>query len=376
MLTRRYLLNKNTSIFLRFFSSSSKFSEDSPPGLLKKARAKNEWKDCVRFDSQNYNWDYKEYDAYSSAFAYGLLEQGFKPGDKLLMWIDSESSAEIATAQMGALKSGVSLVTVDEKDDIHHVASALETSQAKGLLVSPHTKSSESLPRANQLLELAPELINARPGERVKFGQFPHLTNVIHTGHVTIRGTNKFKETMLYVKKSMTNLRIPGSESNSLAMECFKNGQRVASLTNHEFVESATNIWNKYLNGDNKLLPVFLTLSLQYPLGFASLLACIHGGRKAFIPSTYNLAKIAKSFNYQKSDIIICEDDLYNFAPPVHKYDEVKESTSNFKTALVGGSESAGRAEGTVFTNIAATHSNLREVKYSFDINIKNLYLQ
>jgi hypothetical protein len=39
-----------------------------------------------------------------------------------LLWVDSENSAEIATAQMGALKSGVSLVTVDEKDDINHVA--------------------------------------------------------------------------------------------------------------------------------------------------------------------------------------------------------------------------------------------------------------
>lgn len=276
-----------------------------------------------------------------------------------MLWVDSENSAEIATAQMGALKSGVSLVTVDEKDDINHVASALERSQARGLLVSPHTKSSENNQRANQLLDLVPELIRAKPGEKVKFDHFPHLTNVIHTGHVSIRGATKFKETMLYAKKSMTNLRIPGSESNSLAMECFSGGDRVASLTNHEFVKSAVEIWDRYLNGDNKLLPVFLTLSLQYPLGFASLLACVHGGRKAFVPSTYNLAKIAKSFNNQKSDVLICEDDLFNFVPPVHKYDEVKESTSTFKKAIVGGSGKEGRAEGTVFTNIAATHSNL-----------------
>jgi len=30
----------------------------------------------------------KEFDRYSSAFAFGLVESGFQPGDKLLLWVD------------------------------------------------------------------------------------------------------------------------------------------------------------------------------------------------------------------------------------------------------------------------------------------------
>lgn len=37
----------------------------------------------------------KEFDRYSSAFAYGLVESGFKVGDKLVLWIDQKNSAEI-----------------------------------------------------------------------------------------------------------------------------------------------------------------------------------------------------------------------------------------------------------------------------------------
>jgi len=222
-----------------------------------------------------------------------------------MLWVDSEFSAEIATAQVGALKAGVTLVTLDEKDNIDHVASALDKSEARGLLISPHTKTRDGHQRANLLLELMPELIDSLPGQRVKFDSFPNLKNVIHTGHVSIRGTTKFKENMLYTKKSLSTLRIPGSEGNSIAIECFKGGDRVAALTNHELATKAKEIWQNYLNGSDKTLPVFLTLSMQYPLGFATFLASVHGMRKVFVPATYNLAKIAKSFSHQKSDVLV-----------------------------------------------------------------------
>ena len=40
----------------------------------------------------------KEFDRYSSAFAYGLVESGYTPGDKLVIWMDQTNSAEILTA--------------------------------------------------------------------------------------------------------------------------------------------------------------------------------------------------------------------------------------------------------------------------------------
>jgi hypothetical protein len=358
MLSSKFLRPAKHIKYVRFFSTNSIYEENTVAGLIKEARRKNEWLDCVRFDGQNFNWSIKDFDVYTSAFAYGLVDQGYKPGDKLLLWLDQEHSAEIAVAQVGALKSGVTIVTVDERDEVHDVGTALEASGAQGLLLSPHTKADGKTQRANLLLELMPELVNAYPGQRVTFDNFPNLRNVIHTGHVTIRGTTKFKENMLYTRKAITNYRIPGAKASSAAMECYANGERVNSVSNQDLLNKARDIWKNHLDGEDKNLPVFLTLSLQYPLGFASFLASVMNGRKVFVPSTYNVAKIAKSFNYQKSDILVCEEDIFGFEPPAEKYDEIKHNISHFKKVLVGGSGKA-KGESHIFSGVDTTHSNL-----------------
>jgi acyl-CoA synthetase (AMP-forming)/AMP-acid ligase II len=94
-----------------------KFPTDTSAGMYKIAVASNYMFDAVRFDSQHFNWTLKEFDRYSSAFAFGLVEGGFKPGDKLVCWIDQSNSAEVLVAQMGAAKAGVSIVTFEEKEE-------------------------------------------------------------------------------------------------------------------------------------------------------------------------------------------------------------------------------------------------------------------
>lgn len=54
---------------------------------------------------------------YSSAFAFGLVEAGFVQGDKIVSFIDGESSAENLVLQMGAAKAGVTVVCFHEKDN-------------------------------------------------------------------------------------------------------------------------------------------------------------------------------------------------------------------------------------------------------------------
>ena len=305
MLSTKPIFRAKTLKFVRFFSQTGSFSENTVPGVVKKARASNEWIDCVRFDSQNFNYTVKEFDLYSNAFAYGLLEKGYKPGDKLMLWADQESSAEIATAQVGAMKAGCSIVTVDDKDEIDHIATTLAEAGTKGLLLSPHTMLDGKTKRINMLLDILPELISAYPGEEVEFKDFPALQDIIHTGHVTIRGTSKFKENMSYVKSTMTNLQIPGCSDSDVAIESFSEGKKVTSITQSELVSTAVKVYEKYLDTENKSLPIFLTVSLQYPLGLATFVGSLYNGRKVFIPSTYNIAKIAQSFNFQKSEVLV-----------------------------------------------------------------------
>lgn len=56
---------------------SHKFPESTIAGTYKKAVKENYMVDAVRFDSQKINWTMREFDKYSSAFAFGLVEGGF-----------------------------------------------------------------------------------------------------------------------------------------------------------------------------------------------------------------------------------------------------------------------------------------------------------
>lgn len=335
MLSARLFRHLKPAKFGRTFCFASKYSEDSIPGAIKKARRENEWIDVARFHSQNQNWTIKELDQHSAAFAYGLVERGYTPGDKLLLWVDEEHAAEVAVAQLGAIKAGVSIVAVGQNDEIHHIGDTIFQSGANGILFSPHTSLDGRTQRANLLLDLMPELIDHVPGQQLKVDNFPELRNVIHTGHSTIRGTTKFKETLLYTKPNLTTLKLPGTSGNSNAVEYYKEGEYVAEITNKQFLGKSKEVWKNHLSKGNKSLPVFLTLSLQTPLGFTTFISSITNGRKVFIPSSYNVAKIARSFGYQRSDLLVCDEALYSFEAPGHIAEDVEQNKAYFEKILV-----------------------------------------
>jgi len=194
------------------------------------------------------------------------------------LWVDAESTAEIATTQVAALKIGVTVVLLDEQDTVHDLSKTLKTSGAKGLVFSPGTvdeKSKEK--RANELFKLIPELGGLLPGDEFKTALFPKLQTLIHTGHKTIRGTSKFKESMLYAKKENTSLRVPGTDANTVAFECFKGGEQLKSYTNQDLVSYAGKIASTHYTLD-PLSPIYMSLSFTYPLGFAAFLAAASSG--------------------------------------------------------------------------------------------------
>lgn len=111
----------------------------------------------------------KEFDRYSSAFAYGLVESGYKEGDKLLMWVDSDNSAEILVSQMGAAKAGVTVVTFSEKENCDALHETLQSSGARGLIFSPSTPvDEEGHDRLAFVHKLMPELESLYPGDSIK----------------------------------------------------------------------------------------------------------------------------------------------------------------------------------------------------------------
>ena len=67
----------------------------------------------------------------------GLVENGFKQGDKIVIWIDQNSSAEVLAAQLGAAKAGVTTIVITEKESTDALNETLKNSAANGLIISP-----------------------------------------------------------------------------------------------------------------------------------------------------------------------------------------------------------------------------------------------
>ena len=83
-------------------------------------------------------------------------------------------------------------------------------------------------------------------------------------------------------------------------------------MTSGDIANKASELWSTYFSDssgdipDGKMFnyevnsgqtckPVFMSLDLETPLGFASFLANASNHRKVFIPSTFNMSKILKS---------------------------------------------------------------------------------
>ena len=181
--------------------------------------------DSVRFDQQRFNWTMKEFDRYSSAFAYGLVESGYKPGDKLVLWIDQNDSAEVLVSTMGASKAGVTIVTFSEKDSKDSLHQTLQNSKAKGLVFSPSTKvDAEGTTRADFVTSLMPELESTNPGELLSINNYPHLKQVIQSGHNGMRGVLKYKDSLVYAAASLSAFSLPQNDANDVLYECYRNG--------------------------------------------------------------------------------------------------------------------------------------------------------
>lgn len=323
-------------------------------GHYKAAVAEKPNYDAVRFDNQSLNWTLKEFDKYSSAFAFGLLEAGFKPGDQLVLYVDQASSAETAVTQMGAIKAGVTVVTFDEKDSADALDHALG-SGAKGIIYSPATPTGEGTTRDTFLQTLIPELSTMMRGDELKAGKYPHLDMVVQTGHTGIRGVNKFKDVAVYANPAMSVRQIAPNDSDAVTHSVLKNGREVTSMTSGELVEKSEQLWSTHLSqtaSDTK--PVFMTADLETPFGFASFLACTSNFKKLFIPGSFKMSQIVQSFPKQQSSYLVCDAEFFAVEVPGAKAAEYQEMVGGVKGALVGGS-SAGSATSSLFAGAKAT---------------------
>ena len=71
-------------------------------------------------------------------------------------------------------------------------------------------------------------------------------------------------------------------------------------------------------------MPVFMSMNLETPLGFASFLANASNQRKVFVPATFNMSHILKSLGRQSSTELVCDKDFYELEAPGPLAEEYK----------------------------------------------------
>jgi hypothetical protein len=76
-----------------------------------------------------------------------------------------------------------------------------------------------------------PELEKLYPGDALKLQNYPLLKCIVQSGHSNIRGTIKFKDSLVYANTKYTSYSLPQNDSSYDLFECYRGGKRVSSIT-------------------------------------------------------------------------------------------------------------------------------------------------
>src|SRR5450755_3172032 len=125
---------------------------------------------------QNVRLTYRELQSAVNQCAKGLLQLGFKKGDRVGIW--SPNRAEWCITQFATSKIGVILVNINPSYRMHELEYALKQSGCTAIVLAPEFKTSNY---TEMITTLAPELHEYAPGQ-LKAAVLPGLTTVIRLG--------------------------------------------------------------------------------------------------------------------------------------------------------------------------------------------------
>jgi hypothetical protein len=174
-----------------------------------------------------------------------------------------------------------------------------------------------------------------------------------------MRGVIKFKDSLVFANAALSGYTLPQNDSSHALFESYRGGSRVAQHTSGEVAEKSAQLWDQHFSQtsgdvpDGSLFnvevssgqtckPVFMSLDLESPLGFAAFLANASNHRKVFIPSTFNMSKIVKSVRAQESVDLVCDKDFFEAELPGPVEAEYKEMCASVQNVIVAGEGAAG----------------------------------
>ncbi|CAD8084707.1 unnamed protein product [Paramecium sonneborni] len=276
----------------------------------------NPLKNGFRFENQNLTWTFGEFDTHSSAFAYGLIEQGWKQGDKLLFLLGRSNTSETAAAFIGAAKAGVTVIPF-RSNDPNEIEQTIGTINPKGIVFSPNQLISETK-FIDILKKLVPEAWQTQSGQNLKSNKFSNLKWLIHTGFYSYPGTYKFRESLVYASRNFNRLSLPQSAGSIAAI--LKNG----SLQNYSYQdllklsEKVSGSQHVIVSGDPQTIQNFSIVVGGLERGYNTVLT---GGEK--------LNKVQKILQYYGNYSLVVDDSVLG--------DQQKLDFSNLESLFVTG---------------------------------------
>ncbi len=161
----------NETIGHAFDRTAAQFPDN--PGLIVSHQ-------CIR-------WTYAEYQQEVDRLATGLLALGIQPGDRVGIW--APNCAEWCLTQFATAKIGAIMVCINPAYRLFELEYALNKVQCRAIITAESFKTSEYLV---MLQNLAPELDQTAPGDRLNAEKLPHLEFVIRMGEGSTPGMLNF----------------------------------------------------------------------------------------------------------------------------------------------------------------------------------------
>lgn len=139
---------------------------------------------------QNVRLTYRELQSAANQCAKGLLQLGFKKGDRIGIW--APNRAEWCIMQFATSKIGVILVNINPSYRLNELEYVLKQSGCSAIIIAAAFKTSDY---TGMLQTLAPELQQCAPGQ-LKAEKLPSLTTVIRIGADKVPGMLSWDELM------------------------------------------------------------------------------------------------------------------------------------------------------------------------------------
>lgn len=153
--------------------------------------------ESVQFDKQNLKWTLADVKRYSDAFSCGLVDNGWKAGDSLAVWLPADT-AEALVAKFAAARIGLLLVEIDMAlSNVEDLRSILKENNCKGLIYDLEAGDRHN---TDILKEVMPELVHFDDtyGAQFRSRVVPSMKYLMHVNMDLIPGIGNFKYQMVY----------------------------------------------------------------------------------------------------------------------------------------------------------------------------------